>query len=158
MRRAVVVGVMGLLILTLVTCSSGEGGKINGNLDAERLVEVGMVLQEVGDLIASPRPPWTSLNLREATSGDSWGIPVTLPDGSTLQLTSDDGPALPPYFAYIFFPQITASSRPTWIWFQFLSEPPSVIAVSRVTCEETILVLAVGGQHTGVPPGSACKL
>ena len=125
----------GIVVFLLVGgCSEGDNDKIQNNLDAERLVKVGMTLQEVGDLIDTPRPPWTSLELVDAPQGD---------------------------LAYIFFPRITASSRPAWVFFSknqvVTYDSATVVSIARFSCQDTIELLVLGGQHTGVPQGSACK-
>ena len=140
-------------LLVFLACSGAS--TIDGNLDAARLVEPGMSFTEVSELIASPRPPWTLLML--TTESRSGRPTVSVSSASnTLTLTPElvDLSEDAPYVVWIFFPKVTASSRPTFVYFDRDSE--RVIHVGRMSCDDTIALLAAGGQHTGLPLGAAC--
>ncbi len=143
-----------LVIAAMVLLAACEDTPtIRGNLDAESKVEAGMSMDDF--TIANPRPPFTTLNLVKATGGELWTL-STIENGKPIELKAalaEDVDS--PYFAWIFFPTVTGSSRPTFITFR--SEDQLVIDVQRVGCDATLFILATGRQHIRVPAGSACK-
>ncbi len=139
--------------LVAAGCTSEQ--RIGDNLDAERLVRVGMTVSEVEDRLASPEPPWMVVSLQEWTSGEQWQMTVT-PDGEEpLRLTPEgaDG-ADSQYYAYIFFPTFTAASAATVVYFERSNE--TVFHVARLPCADTLAALTMGGEGAGMPVESAC--
>ena len=151
MRRLVLMAIAAVTLLAVSVACGGSGGTpiIQGNLDADSKVEVGMSTNEFA--IASPRPPFTTLNLVKATGGEAWTFRVS-ENGAPMDLAAAPAEdADSPYFAWVFFPTATASSRPTFITVR--SRDQTVIDVQRVDCSATVFMLTTGGQHTGVPGG-----
>jgi len=165
-----------ILIIVLVVVSGGESpatqsaeeskpkGTIKDNLAAERHVKVSMTSAEVSSMIDGPKTPWTNIALKLREPSDIWGIklalsdgsnPLNLPDGSDLMLTPIGADIVDsPFYAWIFFPTVSGASPPTMVFFTASND--TVLHVQRYQCDDVIKTLAVGGQHTGVPKGSAC--
>ena len=163
--KATVSLIMAIILVLAVGCSGGgessgsepaQKGKIDDNLSAERQVKPGMTVSEVTSMIASPRPPWLTLNLKLQEPSDIWGVKLDLPDGNNLMLTPIGADIIDsPYYAWIFFPTFSSSSPPTMIFFNATGDV--VFHIQRYQCEDIITALAVGEQHTGLPQGSACR-
>jgi hypothetical protein len=135
---------------------AGDDDGIDGNLSAERLVEVGMTERQVLQLMDKPTPPWTVLYLKHWDGLDGWRIGVPSMGGTQLQLSAraarvDESP----YYAYIFFSATDRDSNPTLAYFERASE--MVFHVGRLSCAETLAALDAGDHETGVPDGSACR-
>ena len=162
--KATVALTIAIILVLAVGCSGGgessgskpaQKGEIDDNLSAERHVKPGMTTSEVSSMIASPRPPWTTLNLKLREPSDIWGVKLDLPDGNNLMLTPIGADMVDsPYYAWIFFPTFSGSSPTTLVFFDATGDV--VLHVQRYQCDDVLKTLAVGGQHTGVPPGSAC--
>ena len=150
---------IGVLVLTAAGCGGQAAPSaalvISDNVGAANLIEPGMTSEEVNDLLAKPRPPLLVLNLREADPEDVTML-LDPEDFDSLKLTMEDVDAgKSPYYAWVFFPTVTSSSQPTVV--MFWASRNTVLNTRRLQCEVVLSVIALAGQHTGIPASSACQ-
>jgi hypothetical protein len=167
-----------VMIIVLVVGCGGESpatqsaeesnpkGTIDDNLAAGRHVKVSMTSAEVSSMIEGPKTPWTNIALKLREPSDIWGIKLAFRNrpGDALFLTPIGADIVDsPFYAWIFFPTVSGASRPTMVFGAsrptmvfFTASTDTVLHVQQYQCDDVLKTLAVGGQHTDVPKGSAC--
>ena len=151
----ILVGVMSTC-LYLATPPLDIGGPelISDNLDAERLVKVGMKNTEVGEL-RDPSTRFVMLNLKPSLNNDEFYIDVPLGEGKSIALTPIGASIDSPFYVWIFFPTLVASSNPTFIFFASNEDSSEVINVLRFDCVYTVGAIILAGQHTEFPSNAS---
>ena len=159
--KQVGIGCLVLIILAIVlgtcialTTPTDDPNLIYDNLDAERLVKVGMKNTEVGELRDSSTR-FVMLNFKPRLNNEEFYIDVPFGEGKSVALTPTGASIDSPFYAWIFFPTVTSSSRPTFIFFASNESVSEVINVSRFDCEFTVGTIILAGQHTEFPSNAS---